>query len=433
MAQPNILYLHSHDTGRFVEPYGHAIPTPNIQRLAEEGILFRQAFCAAPTCSPSRACLVTGQWAHSNGMLGLAHRGFTLNDYSHHIVNYLREAGYESTLVGIQHIHKDPNVIGYDKIVEVEGNKVEQVVPAAVDFIRSGPKEPFFLSVGTGETHRAFRDPGPEENAAHTLPPAPLPDTPETREDMAAFKATARELDRGFGEVLGALEETGLAENTLVICTTDHGIAFPKMKCQLYDGGIGVMLIMRGPGGFEGGRAIDALVSQIDIFPTICELVGLDVPEWVQGMSMMPLVRGEVDEINEQICADVTYHAAYEPQRTVRTRRWKYIRRFGDRLKPVLSNVDNSPSKTVWIDKGWGEMDIPQEQLYDLVFDPNESDNLAADPSHREVLEDMRGRMDAWMKASDDPLLKGSVPAPSGSVITMPDEVDPRGRTMTIQ
>ncbi len=78
---PNILYLHSHDTGRYVQPYGHAIPTPNIQRLAEQGVLFRKAFCAAPTCSASRACLLTGQYAHSNGMLGLAHRGFSLRDY----------------------------------------------------------------------------------------------------------------------------------------------------------------------------------------------------------------------------------------------------------------------------------------------------------------------------------------------------------------
>ena len=306
------------------------------------------------------------------------------------------------------------------------------MAPAAAEFLRAGPQEPFFLSVGFSETHREFPPMGPEVDARYSEIPAPLPDCPETREDMARYHASARIFDRGVGTVLDALEASGLAEKTLVICTTDHGIAFPGMKCNLTDHGIGVMLIMRGPGGFEGGRAIDALVSQIDIFPTICELVGLDVPGWVQGRSMMPLVHGDVDEINEQICADVTYHAAYEPQRVVRTRRWKYIRRFGDRLKPVLCNIDNSPSKTVWMDHGYGDMEIPQEQLFDLVLDPNESDNLTADPSHREVLEDMRGRMDAWMKATEDPLLKGPVPAPSGSVITLPDEVDPRGKMMNI-
>ena len=103
MTPPNILYLHSHDTGRYVQPYGYAVPTPRIQGLAEEGVLFRQAFCAASTCSASRACLLTGQYAHSNGMLGLAHRGWSLNDYRHHMVHTLREqAGYHSVLVGEQ-------------------------------------------------------------------------------------------------------------------------------------------------------------------------------------------------------------------------------------------------------------------------------------------------------------------------------------------
>ena len=94
MDQPHILYLHSHDTGRYVQPYGHQVPTPNIQALADQGVLFRQAFCAAPTCSASRACLLTGQYGHSNGMLGLAHRGWSLHDYRQHIVHVLRDAGY---------------------------------------------------------------------------------------------------------------------------------------------------------------------------------------------------------------------------------------------------------------------------------------------------------------------------------------------------
>ena len=98
--RPNILYIHSHDTGRYVQPYGHAIPTPNIQRLAEQGVLFRKAFCAAPTCSPSRASLLTGQYAHCNGMLGLAHRGFSLYDYKQHLIHTLRKEGYKSALIG---------------------------------------------------------------------------------------------------------------------------------------------------------------------------------------------------------------------------------------------------------------------------------------------------------------------------------------------
>src|SRR3712207_1473568 len=117
--RPNVLYVHSHDTGRYVQPYGHAIPTPNIQRLAEEGVLFRQAFCAGPTCSPSRSGLLTGQSPHSSGMLGLAHRGWALDNYGQHLVNTLRGAGYSSTLIGVQHEAADPTQIGYDRIVDL--------------------------------------------------------------------------------------------------------------------------------------------------------------------------------------------------------------------------------------------------------------------------------------------------------------------------
>src|SRR4051812_34267929 len=139
--RPNIVYLHSHDTGRHIQPYGHQVPTPNLQRLADEGLLFRQAFSAAPVCSPSRAALLTGEYSHSNGMLGLAHRGFRLADYDHHLVHTLRDAGYTSRLVGEQHIAADPRAIGYDEIAAT----IEPLPPA-----------PFFLDVGFTDTHRPF-------------------------------------------------------------------------------------------------------------------------------------------------------------------------------------------------------------------------------------------------------------------------------------
>ncbi|HEY64962.1 MAG TPA: sulfatase [Caldilineae bacterium] len=432
MNHPNILYIHSHDTGRYVQPYGHAVPTPNIQRLAEEGVLFRQAFCAAPTCSPSRAALLTGQCAHSSGMIGLAHRGFSLHDYRQHIVHTLRAAGYTSTLIGIQHVAQDASVIGYDQVVPVESNRAEHVAPAAAAFLKSRPSQPFFLSAGFIETHREFHEPGPQEDPRFCLPPHPLPDTPETRRDMAAFKASARVLDWGISMVLDALEESGLAEDTLVICTTDHGIAFPGMKCNLTDHGIGVMLIMRGPGGFTGGRVCDAMVSHIDIFPTICDLLEIERPPWLQGESLLPLIRGEVDEIHDEIFAEVTYHAAYEPQRAVRTRRWKYIRRFDGRDRPVLPNCDDGLSKDVWLRHGWRDRPVATEQLYDLVFDPNETRNLADDPAMAGVLEEMRGRLERWMRATDDPLLRGPVPAPPGARVNDPDGLSPREPTRTV-
>ena len=178
--RPNILYLHSHDTGRYVQPYGHPVPTPNIQRLADEGMLFRQAFCAAPTCSASRAALLTGQYAHTNGMLGLAHRGWSLNDYRQHIVHTLRAAGYHSALIGEQHIAKRPGLIGYDRVVKFDDHARRRRRAGRDRRPRGEPAQPFFLSVGFFETHREFFEPRGATSAL-LAPPANLPDTPETR------------------------------------------------------------------------------------------------------------------------------------------------------------------------------------------------------------------------------------------------------------
>jgi N-sulfoglucosamine sulfohydrolase len=316
--------------------------------------------------------------------------------------------------------------LGFDQIIAPsDSGQVKDVIPVANAFLQRAPSQPFFLDVGFFETHREFPKADPTE-ARYVRPPAPLPDTPATRQDMADFTKMARELDDGVGLLLDALDAAGLAENTLVIQTTDHGLAFPAMKCNLTDHGTGVLLIMRGPGGFEGGRVIDALVSHIDVFPTLCDLLNLAPPPWLQGKSMMPLIEGEQAEINDEIFAEVTYHAAYEPQRAVRTRRHKYIRRFGNRTRPVLPNCDDSLSKEVWLAHGWGERTVAQEQLYDLVFDPNETNNLAADPAYHTILDDLRGRLQRWMQATDDPLLRGIPPTPPGAQLNDPAGLSPQ-------
>src|SRR5881392_839504 len=237
MRKPNIVYLHSHDTGRYVQPYGQQIPTPNVQRLADQGLLFRQAFCAAPTCSGSRASLLTGQWPHVNGMTGLAHRGWQLADYGRHILHPLRAAGYWSALVGEQHISREVDVLGYDHAVDIGTTKVHSIAPAALQLLRSRPPQPFFLSVGFFETHREFFEPSSVRDSHYSQPPPNLPDGPETRRDMAGFKASARSLDQGVGAVLDALDEMGLSDETLILFTTDHGLAFPGAKATLFDRG----------------------------------------------------------------------------------------------------------------------------------------------------------------------------------------------------
>lgn len=431
MVAPNILYVHSHDTGRWVQPYGHQVPTPNIQHLADQGVLFRNAFSAAPVCSGSRAALLTGQHCHSNGMLGLAHRGWSLHDYGTLWVHALRPAGYRSTLIGEQHLSVDPGVLGYDEVVDVPSNHASEVTPRAVEAIASLP-EPWFLSVGFFETHRSFAAPTSVRNTLYSLPPAHLPDTPAVREDMAAFKASVRSLDQGIGAVLNALHHRGIGERTLIVCTTDHGLAFPLSKATLYDRGTGVMLLVRGPGGFTGGRVVDAMVTHLDVYPTLCDLAGVAHPPWLQGRSLLPLVQGKVDHLHDEVFSELTYHAAYDPQRAIRTDRWKYIRIFHDHPHPVLPNCDDSAAKDVLLANGWADTVIPREQLYDLVLDPAEARNLSGDPAHADVVADLRGRLEAWMHATDDPLLDGPVPAPVGAVVNEVDQISPDDPLRTV-
>jgi arylsulfatase A-like enzyme len=175
-----------------------------------------------------------------------------------------------------------------------------------------------------------------------------------------------------------------------VICTTDHGLPFPRAKATLYDRGLGVLLMLRGPGGLWGGRVIDAPVSHLDLFPTVCELAGIEPPARLDGTSLLPLVRGEVARLHEATFGEITYHAAYEPQRSIRTERFKYIRRFGDHAGPVLPNCDDGPTKDTLIAAGRPEWEAEPEQLYDLVLDPNEMRNLIGDPRLDGVASELR-------------------------------------------
>jgi arylsulfatase A-like enzyme len=426
LKQPNILYLNSHDTGRYVQPYGYPVPTPNIQHLADQGALFREAFCAAPVCSGSRAALLTGQSAHGSGMLGLAHRGYRLTHPDRHIVHVLREAGYWSGLIGEQHVSASPEEIGYDHVVELGTSKARDVVPAATQLIADRAKEdaPFFLSVGFFETHREYFEPSSVRDALYSRPPENIVDTPVARRDMAAFKASARALDQGVGAVLNAIDEHNLNDNTLVILTTDHGLAFPGAKATMFDRGIGVMLMLRGPGGFTGGRVFDSMVTHLDLYPTICELAGIERPEWLEGTSLLPLAANEAPEVHQEIFAEVTYHAAYEPQRAVRTLRYKYVRRFDeDHPGHVLANLDDGPTKELVLERGWADADPPVEALYDLVLDPSEGENLIDSPRHADIAEDLRGRLKEWMERTEDPLLDGPIAPAEGTVYNTVDQI----------
>ncbi len=413
----NLVYLHSHDTGRYIQPYGHSVETPSLQRLAEQGVVFRNAHCAAPTCSPSRAALLTGQSAHATGMVALAHRGGVLRHPERHLAAFLGRHGYETVRAGIEHV-------GYPPVYtrERQGNQGAEAADFAARYLEARPKGPFFLDVGFVETHRldspyagagykgfsrAEHSPRDgESDARWVAPPALFPDNARTRRDWADYRVSARRLDGYYGRILEALDGSGLAGETLVLVTTDHGIAFPDMKCSLTQHGTGVLFMMRGPAGFEGGRVVDGLVSHLDFFPTFCELAGLERPGWLEGAPLGRLARGEAAEVREEAHAEVTFHGGFEPKRSVRTARWNYIRNFAGHGRRVMVNCDDSITKSYWAENGWREGRVAREELYDLALDPQERHNLAGAAEHAAVLEEMRGRLRRWMERTSDPILE---------------------------
>ena len=429
----NVIYIHTHDMGRYISPYGYAMPTPNLQGFAEDATLFRQAFCCGPTCSPSRAGLLTGVSPHESGMLGLAHRGFGFSHPEYHLGAYLKEQGFMTALCGMQHeFNNDWSQMPYEHVVKegIPGDHLgtdEAWTQAAIDFLNQPQERPFFLSYGLFYPHRPFLEADyTKYRPEYMKVPDPLPDTPETRRDMADYHYTVSLADTCIGRVLDTIRATGRDKDSLIIITTDHGVAFPAMKCNLTDHGIGVTLMMNYPGNPAGGEACDALVSHMDVFPTICELLGLDAPTYLRGNSMVPLFEKTAPTIRDEVFSEVSFHAAYEPMRCVRTDRYKLIRRFFS-SKRRLANCDNSTSKTLMIESGWADSELPELELFDLRLDPHEANNLVGHADYAAIQADLEQRLDTWMQETEDPLLQGEIPRPTGSMVNTPEALDPSG------
>ncbi|HEV7299629.1 MAG TPA: sulfatase [Tepidisphaeraceae bacterium] len=422
----NIVYLHSHDTGRWVSPYGYPHATPNFERLATSGILFENAYTPSPTCSPSRACLLTGQMPRKNGMIGLAHRGSRLADPDRHLAALLRGRGYRTALSGMQHefAGDQHRAMPYDEVLERVGvddvaTQDPAIARAAAAYIERKHNRPFFLSCGFFTTHRTAGHESQAFNAAASplgdpsgvrVPPE-WPDTPAVRADIADYNVALDRLDACVGIVLDALDAAGRAGDTLVICTTDHGVPFPGHKSRLTDAGAGVLLILRGPGGLTGGRRIAPLVTHLDVLPTILAMLG-EVPDAVlDGKSLLPLLAGETDKLHDVVFGEVNYHAAYEPMRSVRTAAHLYVRRFDRSRRRVLPNCDPGPTRTAMTARGWADDPEPTEALYDLAVDPRQTRNLIDDPAAAPIATILRDRLAQNVRATADPLLiLGHVP-----------------------
>ena len=430
---PNIVLLHSHDCGRAIAPYGWPVQTPHLLGLAREGVLFRNAFSAAPTCAPSRAAMLTGEYPHQCGMFGLpGGQGWTLNNPERHLVHTLNEAGFCTALAGVQHEtnHADITPLGYqlhlDRHTQL-GEHYPDTLDRVEEFLSAPMERPFFLSIGLDEPHRnniARPDIGIGNESArfsktcyydperldwrYTAPPPWLPDLPEIRKDTESLHEGVRILDAQVGRILNLLHHRGLSDNTLLIATTDHGIEFPGGKKTLTDRGTGVFLMMRGPRPFQGGKVVDHLVSHLDIYPTILDWLGLPRKSWLQGKSLLESAANPGGpSLHDAVFTEQNYHGPLEALRAVRTPRHKLVLRhnaMGNRMR------HDGPSGPLMESLGAYDRLLGNEELFDLYLDPMEACNRSDDPAYAAVKADLRDLIERWMAATGDCFPSGVFP-----------------------
>jgi len=362
-ARANILMMTCHDLGQHLGCYGvETVHSGSIDRLAREGCRFENYFATAAVCSPSRGCILTGRYPQTNGLMGLTHTPWlwSLKPGERHLASLLSEAGYHTTLVGFQHVTRDdPHTLGYQDVVEA-GRLAPEKASSAVEILQhQKPTDaPFFLKVGFHEVHRRFDTGGvqPDSEKGVHVPPY-LADTEVTRNDLAGLQGAIKFMDAGVGEILSGLEQSGLAEHTLVIFTSDHGIPYSGAKWSLFDPGLETPLIVRWPGGgLVGGTVHHQLMSNVDFLPTLLDLVGAPIPQNVQGVSAAAILRGESEApIRDAVFAEhVSQPLRDNTSRSVRTDRYKLIRYFEkrrieyqrDRLEHKLKTSKNLAEAT---------------------------------------------------------------------------------------
>lgn len=415
--RPHVILITCHDLGRNLGCYGaETVRSPNLDALAASGVRFEQAYCTSPGCSPSRSSLATGRYPHTNGVMGLVHAAFAwdLLPGERHAAQLFGEQGYETHLFGLQHVSPRTERLGFHHVHRRGAGREVSADVAAL--LRSGPPDgPRYVEVNLFEPHRPYDYGGvePDTELGVRVPPY-LPRNEAAVSEMAAAQGAIRELDGAVGGILTALRDSGLADDTLLVFTSDHGLAMPRAKCTLYDPGIGVALLASWPaGGVGGGRVPPELVSNVDVLPTLLEAARVPLPSSLQGRSLLPLLRGEAYDARDAVWAEKTYHSYYDPMRAIRTQQFKYIRNFESAfLVEVPGDIAEGAVFRSSVGRYQGATH-PDVELYDLRADPDEQTNLADDAGYAEVRRELDARLWAWMRETGDPLLDGPVPSPA--------------------
>ncbi len=417
----NIVLISWHDLGKHLNCYGRGdVSSPNLDKLAEEGLRFDNFFSTCPMCSPARGSMLTGRWPHVNGLQALTNRGWDLPLEERTMENYLKDAGYFTQLFGFQHERTDPADFGFDK-TWVESTHCDDVANAVCSFIEErNDTKPFFARIGFQQVHRPWKKyPAGDPDTVDSLPF--IPDSEPVRRQLTQFHQCIEHADRCVGQILGQLKDSGFEENTLVIFTTDHGIGFPRAKGTLYDAGLETAMIMKLPGVIEAGTVAEQLLSNVDLLPTIMDTFGIETDfSHFSGKSFLKVLQGCEYEVNTAIFGERSWGDDYQPKRCIRTNQYKYIINF--EALPGISEYGGGEDVLgdnilTHLPPGYRNP-VSAEELYDIREDPDEQKNLAAFfDDYRGVLNEMRAGLIKWMQDTHDPLLDGPIVSPNYKLV----------------
>ncbi|AQG78826.1 sulfatase-like hydrolase/transferase [Spirosoma montaniterrae] len=421
VSRPNILWLSCEDMSPHLGCYGDTtVPTPNIDRLAREGIRFSNAFCTAGVCAPSRNAIITGMYQTSTG----GHNMRTLNNAypektglpkAYSIVpasdvrafpEYLRRAGYYTT-----------NNSKTDYQFE-EPPTVWNEVSNKAHWRNRQPGQPFFAVFNNTVTHEsqvwARKSLPLRVDPARISVPPYYPDTKTVRQDMARFFSNIRDMDDWVGQLLKQLDDDGLLQHTIIFFWSDHGDGLPFVKREIYDRGIRVPLVVRFPDGQGAGSVRTDLMSMIDLAPTVLSLAGLPSPKHMQGRAL--LGKYAVKKPRQYVfAARDRLDERYDRVRSVHDGRYQYVRNFyPDRplymdvtyrkQQPMMAEMLRlrDEGKLNPVQMNWFRTTKPVEELYDIQADPYQLTNLADQPAEANNLKRLRKELDRWLVETKD-------------------------------
>ncbi len=453
-GRPNIVFIISDDHGTdALGCYGNpVIKTPALDALAADGTRFTHAFGTTASCSPSRSVILSGLHNHRNGMYGLEHQ-------VHHFQSFadiktlpvlLEAAGYRTARIGKFHLAPEP-VYRFQTVLSGGaandpaslGRSPVEMADRTREFLGAKDDRPFFLFYATDDPHRANEvlpggkptfDTYPRPNRfgnrdtgypgitpivyrpQDVIVPPFLPDTPESRAELAEYYQSVSRLDQGVGRLVHLLKETGQYERTLVVYISDNGVAFPGAKTTVYDPGLRLPCIVKAPGRKQPGTVQPAMISWTDLTPTLLDFAGaLPADATFHGRSFRAGIDGGVLTGWDEVYASHTLHEVtmYYPMRSIRTRQHKLIVNLANGLAyPFALDLKQSPT---WIGvqkaggKIYGKRPIaqfihrPPFELYDLTADPDEVRNLADDPQHHALKQALISRLRAFQERTSDP------------------------------